>query len=71
MVIRLQPQASDLEEVVVIGYGVQKKKLNTGANLKVEGEELQKRNQLNRCSRFRDKHRVYPLHQLPVSREQI
>ncbi len=47
MVIRLQPQASDLEEVVVIGYGVQKKKLNTGANLKVEGEELQKRNQLN------------------------
>jgi hypothetical protein len=41
MVIRLQPQASDLEEVVVIGYGVQKKKLNTGANLKVEGEELQ------------------------------
>ncbi len=47
MVIRLQPQSSDLEEVVVIGYGVQKKKLNTGANLKVEGEELQKRNQLN------------------------
>ena len=47
MIIRLQPAASDLEEVVVIGYGVQKKKLNTGANLKVEGEELQKRNQLN------------------------
>ncbi|MDF2475873.1 MAG: SusC/RagA family TonB-linked outer membrane protein, partial [Sphingobacterium sp.] len=47
MTIRLQPSASDLEEVVVIGYGVQKKKLNTGANLKVEGEELQKRNQLN------------------------
>lgn len=46
-VIRLQPITSDLDEVVVIGYGVQKKKLNTGANLKVEGEELQKRNQLN------------------------
>lgn len=47
MIIRLQPSTSDLEEVVVIGYGVQKKKLNTGANLKVDGEELQKRNQLN------------------------
>lgn len=47
MVIRLQPTTSDLDEVVVIGYGVQKKKLNTGANLKVEGEDLQKRNQLN------------------------
>jgi len=47
LVIRLQPLVSDLDEVVVIGYGVQKKKLNTGANLKVEGEDLQKRNQLN------------------------
>ncbi|MDH5825451.1 SusC/RagA family TonB-linked outer membrane protein [Sphingobacterium faecium] len=47
MVIRLQPDISDLDEVVVIGYGVQKKKLNTGANLKIEGEDLQKRNQVN------------------------
>ncbi|WP_400261619.1 SusC/RagA family TonB-linked outer membrane protein [Sphingobacterium sp. SG20118] len=47
MVIRLEPVTSDLDEVVVIGYGVQKKKLNTGANLKIEGEDLQKRNQVN------------------------
>lgn len=31
-----------LEEVVVIGYGTQRKALNTGANFKVEGEEIQK-----------------------------
>ena len=30
-----------LDEVVVIGYGVQKKKLNTGANLNVSGEDIQ------------------------------
>jgi TonB-linked SusC/RagA family outer membrane protein len=46
-IIRLEPMISDLDEVVVIGYGVQKKRLNTGANLKVEGEDLQKRNQVN------------------------
>lgn len=30
----------DLDEVVVIGYGVQKKKLTTGANLNVSGDDL-------------------------------
>jgi len=33
-----------LNEVVVIGYGVQKKKLSTGANLQVKGDELAKMN---------------------------
>lgn len=47
LIIRLEQNTSDLEEVVVIGYGTQKKKLNTGANLRVEGEDLEKRNQLN------------------------
>ncbi|NQD72404.1 SusC/RagA family TonB-linked outer membrane protein, partial [Sphingobacterium shayense] len=47
LIIRLEENTSDLEEVVVIGYGTQKKKLNTGANLRVEGEDLEKRNQLN------------------------
>jgi TonB-dependent SusC/RagA subfamily outer membrane receptor len=28
--------------VVVVGYGVQKKALNTGANLQVEGDQLQR-----------------------------
>jgi TonB-linked SusC/RagA family outer membrane protein len=30
-----------LDEIVVIGYGVQKKKLNTGANINVKGENIQ------------------------------
>src|SRR5690606_42022515 len=38
---------ADLEEVVVIGYGAQKKKLTTGANLREEGADLQKRNQIS------------------------
>lgn len=33
-----------LDEVVVIGYGTQKKKLNTGATVNVKGEEIQKLN---------------------------
>ncbi|SFC02572.1 TonB-linked outer membrane protein, SusC/RagA family [Parapedobacter composti] len=47
MVVRLEPSVSDLEEVVVVGYGVQKKKLLTGANFQVSGEDIQQRNQLN------------------------
>ena len=40
----LNESVTGLEEVVVVGYGVQKKKLITGATLQVDGEELQKRN---------------------------
>lgn len=35
---------ADLDEVVVIGYGVQKKKLNTGATVNVKGEDITKLN---------------------------
>lgn len=45
--IELSQEHADLEEVVVIGYGAQKKKLTTGANLRVEGADLQKRNQIS------------------------
>ncbi len=38
--IVLSPEASDLDEVVVVGYGVTKKKLTTGANLNVKGENI-------------------------------
>lgn len=38
----LQEEAGTLEEVVVIGYGTQKKKLTTGASVQVKGEDLQK-----------------------------
>jgi len=45
--IVLDNDVANLEEVVVIGYGVQKKTLTTGANLQVKGDDLQKRNQVN------------------------
>lgn len=43
----LAEDIASLEEVVVIGYGEQKKALTTGANLQVKGDDLQKRNQVN------------------------
>ncbi|NLU95364.1 SusC/RagA family TonB-linked outer membrane protein [Chitinophaga sp. Ak27] len=42
--IQLQDAESQLENVVVIGYGVQKKKLVTGANVQVKGADIQKQN---------------------------
>lgn len=45
--ISLEEDVSTLDEVVVVGYGEQKKKLITGANVQVAGETLQKQNQLN------------------------
>lgn len=44
---KLKESAAALDEVVVVGYGVQKKKLVTGANLNIKGEELMKRNTSN------------------------
>ncbi|GEP93404.1 TonB-linked outer membrane protein, SusC/RagA family [Chitinophaga terrae (ex Kim and Jung 2007)] len=44
MKIELQEAESQLENVVVIGYGVQKKKLVTGANVQVKGADLEKQN---------------------------
>lgn len=41
--IELKESSNELNEVVAIGYGVQKKKLTTGANLQVKGENLEKR----------------------------
>jgi TonB-linked SusC/RagA family outer membrane protein len=40
--LQLLPDIEALSEVVVVGYGVQKKKLTTGATLQVEGDALQK-----------------------------
>lgn len=42
--IRLKEDSQSLEEVVVMGYGVQKKKLVTGATVQVKGDEIVKRN---------------------------
>lgn len=38
--ILLEEDMETLEEVVVVGYGVQKKKLTTGANVNVKGEDI-------------------------------
>ena len=45
--IQLQDAETQLENVVVIGYGVQKKKLVTGANVQVKGADIQKQNTTN------------------------
>ena len=45
--ISLEEEASDLDEVVVVGYGVQKKKLVTGATVQVKGDDVQKLNTNN------------------------
>ncbi|MBP1639469.1 MAG: TonB-dependent receptor [Bacteroidetes bacterium] len=45
--IVLQEDTKQIEEVVVMGYGVQKKKLVTGATVSLKGEDLQKLNTTN------------------------
>lgn len=45
--IILKEDSQSLDEVVVVGYGVQKKKLVTGATVQVKGEDLQKLNTVN------------------------
>lgn len=45
--IELEEDRMSLDEVVVIGYGVQKKKLVTGATLQVKGDDVAKLNTSN------------------------
>ena len=45
--ISLQEDQNSLDEVVIVGYGVQKKKLVTGANINVKGETIAKLNTTN------------------------
>ena len=47
LTIKLVEDNKNLDEVLVIGYGVQKKKLNTGATLQVKGDDLAKMNTSN------------------------
>jgi len=42
--VTLNEDQQTLDEVVVVGYGVQKKKLSTGATVQVKGDELAKLN---------------------------
>src|SRR5688572_7996495 len=45
--VTMEYDVTTLEEIVVVGYGEQKKKLVTGANVQVAGETLQRQNQLS------------------------
>ncbi len=45
--VKLETDMVGLDEVVVIGYGTQKKKLVTGATAQVKGDDLEKRNSTN------------------------
>ena len=45
--ITMKDDNAQLDEVVVVGYGVQKKKLVTGATVQVKGEEIAKLNTTN------------------------
>jgi TonB-linked SusC/RagA family outer membrane protein len=45
--IQLIESSNQMEDVVVIGYGVQKKKLVTGANLQVKGADILKQSTTN------------------------
>jgi TonB-linked SusC/RagA family outer membrane protein len=45
--VTLREDVTSLEDVVVIGYGVQKKKLITGATVQVKGDEIAKLNTTN------------------------
>ena len=45
--VKMKESVNSLDELVVIGYGVQKKKLVTGATVSLKGDDLQKLNTTN------------------------
>lgn len=47
LTIALEADTELLDEVVVVGYGVQKKKLVTGSTVQVKGEDIEKLNTVN------------------------
>lgn len=45
--VQMEDQLTDLDEVIVVGYGVQKKALVTGANINIKGDKLAELNTSN------------------------
>lgn len=45
--IVMKPNSRSLDEVVVVGYGIQKKKLVTGATIQMKGDDIAKLNTVN------------------------
>lgn len=58
LTIALEEDADVLEDVVVVGYGVLKKKLVTGATSQVKGDDIQKMNTTNPLSAMQGQTRV-------------
>lgn len=56
--IALEEDSEMLDEVVVVGYGVQKKKLVTGATVQVKGDNIAKLNTVNALGLFKAKLQV-------------
>jgi TonB-dependent starch-binding outer membrane protein SusC len=48
--VELNEDVTGLDEVVVLGYGVQKKKLVTGATIQVSGDDIQKKSTVSALS---------------------
>lgn len=55
LLVTLQPDVQDLDAVVVMGYGVQQKKLITGATVQVSGSEIEKLSNVNVLSSLQSK----------------
>jgi TonB-linked SusC/RagA family outer membrane protein len=55
MKIVLKDENKSLDEVVVVGYGVQKKKLVTGATVQVNGDDIEKLNTVSPLSALQSK----------------
>jgi len=47
LIVKLKENENTLDELIVVGYGVQKKKLVTGATVSLKGGDLQKMNTTN------------------------
>ncbi|MDV6169471.1 TonB-dependent receptor [Flavobacterium sp. DG1-102-2] len=48
--VSLKPEASELDEVVVVGYGTQKRKVSSAATTVVSGKDLQQTNSIDATS---------------------
>ncbi|MCF0189825.1 MAG: TonB-dependent receptor [Marinilabiliaceae bacterium] len=53
--VQLDPEMTELDAVVVVGYGTMKKKLVTGATVQVKGEEISKMNTTNALTAMQSK----------------
>lgn len=53
--VQLLPELTELDDVVVVGYGTMKKKLVTGATVQVKGDDISKMNTTNALTAMQSK----------------